>query len=249
MKMFARFLFPVLALALLLPSGADAAKRKTAKKKDDTSEVKVEEVGVLRNEDVRVVQKNLYVKRGHHEIGFMLSTQPWDPYTLGLMLGFDLTLNPTENLGMEIMVQGGYGWGNGHWQDVTFLGNSAGGNLTSLGSDAAKQLVGGSVNLVWSPIYAKLAWGRSKVIHFDVYGTLGAHGYLAQRLEADAGFRAIVGPSVGIGLKFFLSPKVALKVDLRDHISIEKRTYSNKITARNNFQFGLGLAFYTGRGN
>ena len=244
MKMFARLLLPVLALCLLLPSGAEAAKRKTTKKKkDDTSEVKVEEVGVLRNQDVRVVQKNLYVKRGHHEVGFLLSTQPWDPYTAGLMLGFNLTLNPSE-----IMLQGGYGWGNGHWQDVTFLGNSAGGNLTSLGSDAARQLAGGSVNVVWSPIYAKLAWGRSKVIHFDVYGTLGAHGYLAQRLEADAGFRAVVGPSVGLGLKFFLSPKVALKVDLRDHISIEQRTYSGKVTARNNFQFGLGLAFYTGRG-
>jgi|GEM_PF-1716658 len=249
MKMFARFLLPALALALLLPSGAQAAKRKTAKKTDDTSEVKVEEVGVLRNEDVRVVQKNLYVKRGHHEIGFMLTTQPFDPYTAGLMLGFDLTLNPTENLGIEIMVQGGYGWGNGHWQDVTFLGSSAGGNLTSLGSDAARQLAGGSVNVVWSPIYAKLAWGSSKVVHFDVYGTLGAHGYLAQRLEADAGFRAIVGPSVGIGVKLFLSPKAALKFDFRDHISIEKRTYSGKVTARNNFQFGIGLAFYTGRGS
>jgi len=33
MKMFARFLLPALALALLLPSAAQGAKRKTAKKK------------------------------------------------------------------------------------------------------------------------------------------------------------------------------------------------------------------------
>tara|TARA_Y100001968_G_scaffold265421_1_gene254599 strand:- start:1588 stop:2337 length:750 start_codon:yes stop_codon:yes gene_type:complete len=249
MKTFARLLLPALALALVMPATASAAKRKTTKKADDSSDVTVEEVGVLRNQDVRVVQKNLYVKRGHHEVGFLLSTQPFDPYTAGLMLGFNLTLNPSENLGFEIMAQGGYGWGNGHWQDVTFLGNAAGGNLTSLGSDAARQLVGGSVNVVWSPIYAKLAWGGSKVIHFDIYGTLGAHGFLAQRLEADAGFRGIVGPSVGVGAKLFLSPKVALKLDFRDHISIERRTYSGKVTARNNFQFGIGLAFFTGRGS
>ncbi len=246
MKMFARFLFPVLALALLVPSGAEAAKRKTAKKKDDTSAVKVEEVGVLRNEDVRVVQKNLYVKRGHHELGFLLTTQPWDPYSAGVMLGFDLTLNPSENVGIEIMVQGGYGWGNGHWKDVTFLGNSAGGQLTSLGSDAARSLVGGSINFVWSPIYAKLAWGTRRVLHFDVYGTLGAHGFLAQRLEADGGLRVLAGPSIGLGLKFFLSRKTTLKIDLRDHISLESRTYTGRFTARNNFQFGIGLSFFTG---
>ncbi len=41
-------------------------------------------------------------------------------------------------------------------------------------------------------------------------------------------------------------PKVALKVDLRDHISMEVRRYTGKFTVRNNFQFGIGLAFYTG---
>ncbi len=245
MKM-ARPLLLALAALLLLPAPAFAAKRKTKKVKEDKTEVKLEEVGVLRNEDVRVVQQNLYVKKGHHEIGFLITTQPWDVYSAGVMAGLDITFNPSENVGVELMVQGGYGWGTGHWRDVTFLGSAAGGQLTSLGSDASRQLVGGSLNLVWSPIYAKLAWGRRHVLHFDVYGTLGAHGYLAQRLEADAGLRGIFGPSIGLGLKFFLSRKVALKIDLRDHISLESRTYTGRFTARNNFQFGIGLSFFTG---
>lgn len=246
MKKLAPVLLVVLAFALLLPGPALAAKRKTKKAKEEKTEVKLEEVGVLRNEDVRVVQKNLYVKRGHHEVGFLLTTQPWDVYAAGAMAGLDITFNPSEVAGVEIMLQGGYGWGTGHWRDVTFLGSAAGGQLTSLGSDAARQLVGGSVNLVWSPVYAKLAWGRRRVVHFDVYGTLGAHGYLAQRLEADAGFKAVLGPSLGVGLKFFLSRRTALKIDLRDHISLERRTYTGRFTARNNFQFGIGLAFFTG---
>lgn len=245
MKMARPLLLALVAL-LLLPAPAFAAKRKTKKVQEDKTDVNLEEVGILRNEDVRVVQQNLYVKKGHHEIGFMLTTQPWDVYSAGLMAGLDITFNPSEHLGVELMVQGGYGWGTGHWRDVTFLGSAAGGQLTSLGSDAARQLVGGSLNLVWSPIYAKLAWGRKHVLHFDVYGTLGAHGYLAQRLEADAGLRGIFGPSLGIGLKFFLSRKVALKFDLRDHISLESRTYTGRFTARNNFQFGIGLSFFTG---
>ena len=245
MKM-ARPLLLALAALLLLPAPAFAAKRKTKKVKEDKTEVKLEEVGVLRNEDVRVVQQNLYVKKGHHEIGFLITTQPWDVYSAGVMAGLDITFNPCENVGVELMVQGGYGWGTGLWRDVTFLGSAAGGQLTSLGSDASRQLVGGSLNLVWSPIYAKLAWGRRHVLHFDVYGTLGAHGYLAQRLEADAGLRGIFGPSIGLGLKFFLSRKVALKIDLRDHISLESRTYTGRFTARNNFQFGIGLSFFTG---
>lgn len=248
MKPTARFLLILVAAALLVPSLGHAAKRKSRKStKAETRTVKVEEVGVLRNEDVRVVQKNLFVKKGFHEVGFLLSTNPGDAYIHGVMLGLNATLNPTEKLGVEFGLQGGYGWGNSHWQDVTFLGNSAGGNLTSLGSDAARQLVGGYAGVIWSPIYAKLAWGTKKVIHFDVYTTLGGHAYLAQRVEADGGLVAVAGPSVGIGVKFFLSQKMALKVDLKDHISLETRTYTGKFTARNNFQFGIGLAFYPGR--
>jgi outer membrane beta-barrel protein len=248
MKHPARILLILVAATLLLPSVGLAAKRKSRKAKTEKTEtVKVEEVGVLRNKDVRVVQKNLFVKKGNHEVGLILSTQPFDSYVSGLMLGFNATINPSEKLGFEFAVQGGYGWGNGHWNDVTFLGTSAGGNLTSLGSDPSRQLFGGYANLVWSPIYAKLAWGTGKVIHFDVYATLGGHGYLAQRIEADGGLRAVAGPSVGIGVKMFLSQKTALKFDLRDHISLETRTYTGKFTARNNFQFGIGLAFYPER--
>ena len=248
MKHPARILLFLAAVALLVPSTGYAAKRKSRKSKTEQTEtVKVEEVGVLRNQDVRVVQKNLFVKKGNHEVGLILSTQPWDSYVNGLMLGFNATINASEKLGFEFAVQGGYGWGNGHWNDVTFLGTSAGGNLTSLGSDASRQLFGGSANLVWSPIYAKLAWGTAKVLHFDVYATIGGHGFLAQRVEADGGLRALAGPSIGLGVKFFLSQKTALKIDLRDHISLETRTYTGKFTARNNFQVGIGLAFYPGR--
>lgn len=247
MKHLLRILPIAACAALLLPLPAHAAKRKTSKKKDDTKEVKVEEVGVLADDDVRVVQKMKYVKAGNHEVGFMLTAQPWDAYTGGFMAGFDLTLNATENIGVEIMVQGGYGWGNGHYKDVNFLGTTIGGDLSALSSDARRQLAGGSVNVVWSPIYAKLAWGTKAVVHFDVYGTLGAHGYLNQQLDPDGTLGANFGPSIGLGTKFFLSQKVALKVDLRDHISLETRRYTGRFTVRNNFQFGLGLAFYVGK--
>jgi outer membrane beta-barrel protein len=246
MKQLAWILSVAVCAALLVPAPADAAKRKTTKAKDDSKDVNVEEVGVLGNEDIRVVQKMLYVKKGHHEVGFMLSTQPWDAYTGGVMLGFDATFNPSENVGVEIMVQGGYGFSNGHYRDVSFLGTNIRGELTGLAADARRQLAGGSLNIVWSPIYAKLAWGTKAVAHFDVYGTLGVHGYLTQQIDPDGKLGGVVGPSIGIGTKFFLSRKVALKVDLRDHISMEVRRYTGKFTVRNNFQFGIGLAFYTG---
>ena len=242
MKHLLRSLLLLLALSLLLPVTAEAAKRKTAKSKTETKDVKVEEIGVLQNEDVRVVQKMLYVKKGNHEVGFMVTTQPWNAYVGGVMAGLNVTFNPLEQLGVELAVMGGYGWGNGHWQDVTFLAGET--SLTGLGTDAGRQLAGGYINVVWSPIYGKIAWGGRKVAHFDIYATLGAHGFLAQRLEAEESFRALAGPSVGIGVKLFLSPKAALKIDLRDHISLETRTYTGKFTARNNFQFGIGVAFY-----
>jgi outer membrane beta-barrel protein len=244
-------LVSALAVALLVPAPALAAKRKTGKKVEEKREVRVEDVGVLRNEDVRVVQKNLFVKKDRPELGFMILGQPWDVYVGGVMAGFNLTLNPAEQAGFELMVQGGYGWGTGHFRDVSYLGQSAGGALTGLASDAARELLGGSVNLVLSPIYAKLAWGGRRVLHFDVYLTLGGHGFLAQRLDPRAvgangsDLRGLAGPSLGAGLKFFLSQKTALKIDLRDHMSFEVREYTGRFTLRNNWQIGIGLAFYT----
>lgn len=244
MMRLARLLTVLLVPLLLLPGDASAAKRKTAKKIDKETTVNVEEVGVLKNSDIRVVQKNIYAKRLHHEVGFLLSFQPWDAYTAGAMLGLNATLNATESLGVEFTLQGGYGWGNGHFRDINFLGTSAGGTVMGLASDAVRQLLGGNVNLVISPIYAKLAWGGAKVVHFDVYFTLGGHGFLTQRLTIDGGYSGVVGPTVGLGVKFFLSPKVALKLDLKDNIALGTRTYSGVFDARNNVQLGIGLAFY-----
>jgi outer membrane beta-barrel protein len=242
MKHFLRSLLFLLALSLFFPVAADAAKRKTSKSTNETKDVKVEEIGVLQDDDVRVVQKMKYVKKGNHEVGFIITTQPWNAYVGGVMAGLNVTFNPLEQFGIELAVLGGYGWGNGHWQDVTFLAGET--SLTGLGTDAARQLAGGHLNIVWSPIYGKFAWGGRKVGHFDINFTLGGHGFFAQRLEANAGFRALAGPSLGIGAKIFLTPKAALKIDLRDHISLETRTYTGKFTARNNFQFGIGVAFY-----
>lgn len=249
MKKLALPIATIMALCLALPATASAAKRKTAKTtKTEKREVKVEEVGMLRNEDVRVVQKNLFVKKGYHEVGFLLSTTPLDTYVAGLMLGADITLNATERIGVNFLVQGGYGWGNGHWQDVTFLGNSAGGNLTSLGADAARNLFGGGISLVWSPIYGKFAWGTRGVVHFDIYAILGGHGYLTQLVDAGGGLSGLGGPTAGIGVKFQMNQTAALKIDFRDNISIEQRTYTGRIKARSSWQIGVGIAFYPTRG-
>jgi outer membrane beta-barrel protein len=253
MKTLAPLLTAILAACLLAPATASAAKRKTDKSATtEKREVKVEEVGVLRNEDVRVVQKNLFTKKGHHEIGFLISTTPLDTYVVGLHAGLDVTFNPSERLGIELLVQGGYGFANGHYQDISALGEALGGTLTGLASDTARDLFGGGLNLVWSPIYGKFAWGSRKVVRFDVYGTLGGHGYLAQRLDpptedvADS-LTGHGGPSIGLGVKLHLSQAAALKIDVRDNLSIEQRAFTGDVTVRSVFQIGVGIAFYPTR--
>lgn len=253
MKTLAPLLTAILVACLLAPATAGAAKRKTEKSTTtEKREVKVEEVGVLRNQDVRVVQKNLFVKKGHHEVGFLISTTPLDTYVVGLHGALDVTFNLGERIGLELLVQGGWGFANGHYQDISGLGESLGGTLTGLASDTARDLVGGGLNVVWSPIYGKLAWGTRKVLRFDIYGTLGAHGYLSQRLDppSEDALDALTGhggPSIGIGMKWHLTQGTALKFDLRDNLSIEQRAYTGDITVRSVFQIGIGLAFYPTR--
>ncbi len=97
-----------------------------------------------------------------------------------------------------------------------------------------------------------MAWGTRKVVRFDIYGTIGAHGFLAQRLDpptadiADS-LTGHGGPSIGIGMKWHLSQAAALKFDLRDNLSIEQRAYTGEVTVRSVFQIGVGIAFYPTR--
>lgn len=90
-----------------------------------------------------------------------------------------------------------------------------------------------SSSIVLKPLYGKLAMFDSRVVHSEVYGLIGA---------TVAGFSSGVfkpGPQVGLGLRFFLSRGVSLRVEARYHYLFAKAS-SQIADVAAGFSFNLG---------
>ena len=235
----------VAAMALALP--AEAAKRKTAKKTGVEEVVRPEEVGVLKYEDVAVVQRVLYPHEGRTEIGFHLGGHFFDPYAVGVLAGFDLTHFFKENAGLHIQIAGGYGGGNQHHQD---LSSDIIGISYWLGNDARRILAGVTVAAELIPAYAKYNFFGKRVFHNDLYVLVGGTFYLGHGLldssRDGSRLRAIPGPMFGIGVRVFTGPKLNVSIDIRDCISFEGRAFSNSLGVRNNVILGVRLGGFVG---
>ncbi len=237
----------VAAMVTALP--ADAAKRKTAKKKGVEEIVKPEEVGVLKNEDVLVVQRVLYPHAGRTEIGFHLAGHFFDPYVVGVLGGFDMTHFFKETGGLHIQICGGYGGSNQHHQDLT--SNIFSDVGYTLGNDARRLLAGVTVAAELIPAYAKYNFFGKRVFHNDLYVLLGGTVYLGQGIltrSRDASqLRIVPGPMFGIGFRIFAGPKTNISLDIRDNISFEQRAFSQSLGVRNNVVFGVRIGGFTGQ--
>src|SRR5205814_5155051 len=66
-------------------------------------------------------------------------------------------------------------------------------------------------NIVWSPIYGKLALFSKKIFHFDLYVTAGGGLYDNKHKDKFAF-------NVGFGTKFFMNDFMSVIIDFRDII-------------------------------
>jgi len=238
-----------LVAALLAAVPAEAAKRKTAKKKGVAEVIRPEEVGVLKHEDVAVVQKILYPHTGRTELGFHLGGHFFDPYAIGFIAGFDMTHFFSENGGIHVQVCGGFGGANQHHQDLT--SNILADVGYALGNDARRILAGVTVAAELIPAYAKYNFFGKRVFHNDLYVLLGGTFYLGHGLlEASSDgtrLRAIPGPMFGIGFRIFTGPKLNISIDIRDSISFEQRSFTQTLGVRNNVIFGVRIGGFVGQ--
>ena len=76
------------------------------------------DVGVIKNEDVKVVQKLLYPKADKSELGFHLAAMPFDAFTFTPAAAFTYAKHFAEDRGLEFMLMGGYGMKNATYQEL-----------------------------------------------------------------------------------------------------------------------------------
>ena len=198
------------------------------------------ELGVLKKEDMAVVQKLMYPKQGRSEIGIHLGVMALDPYITTPNIQVSYTVHPTDNLGFGVVAGGGYGLKNNVYRTL---------ESPAYGVAPYAYRYLGSVlgELQWAPIYAKLNFNGSKVVHFDIYGTAKAGISLEQSVIPDGGIAVAPTLSPGIGTRFFIGENTALRVEFRDDILLEPKQITSGMRLKQNANILVGLSMFTGK--
>ena len=192
------------------------------------------EIGVIRDEDIHVVQRMLYPKEQRSELGLHLGVMPFDAYlwTPNVQLSYDNHFR--EQLGFSLIAGGGWGFKTGTYRELEAPSiGVAPYAFRYLGS-----LLGG---LEWAPIYAKMNVDGARVIHFDVYGVARIGASVEQSVIPSGGIAIAPTLSPGVGMRLFLGERTALRVELRDDLLIEYRKITQSTEFKQNANVTVGL--------
>jgi outer membrane beta-barrel protein len=195
------------------------------------------DIGVLKNEDISVVQKMLYPKHERTEFGVHLGVIPFDGYVVSPNLQLSLDRHLTDTVSLGALIGGGYGFKNGvtkQLESPTF----------GVAPYAYRYLGSVLLGAQWAPIYAKLNWNGARVLHFDVYGAGRFGGAIEQSVFPDA--TLAFGPAISpaLGARIWIGEKTSLRTELRDDFLLERRSLTQTWNFKQNANVQLGLTFF-----
>ncbi len=195
------------------------------------------DVGLLKNEDVKVVQKQLYGKEGMKEISLHAGLMPFDAFSITPKFEGSYGMFMSDSMGWEVAIGGGYGFTNANYRHLEDFGTIP---------DAYRYL--GSVigDVQWAPVYAKMAVNGNKLFHYDVY-TLGGGGLTVERaFMEDKSWSFAPTISAGIGSRIFFSDGTILRIQLRDDFLLQKRAKTVEtqgLYLKQNLTLSVGYTF------
>lgn len=197
------------------------------------------DIGVLKNTEVRVVQKMLYRKEGTLEIGATLGVMPFDGYTIAPQLTLSGVKHLSENVGLELQLGGGYGLENAVYTELA-------GPTYQVAVEAYRYLASAEADVQYTLAYAKMNLGGKKVLHHDIYALAGL-GATLESSVLPAGDIAIAPTlPIGIGARLYASKTAFVKFELRDSMLLEYRAQSQTWGFKQNVGINLGLSILTG---
>lgn len=206
------------------------------------------DLGVLKQSDIRVVQRRLYSQEDRLELGAHLGLLPFDLITFTPQVLLNGTWHFSESAALEGRVGGGYGLSTAFFEALQVDGTVP---------EAYRYLGSADVNFQWTPSYGKVSLLGKKIVHTDLYLSVGGGITLEQSLipsdnNADgegsdpATYPTIIVPSIpiAIGSHVFLSGNSALRFELRDTMLIEHRVQSDTTWFRQSLGVSAGIVFY-----
>lgn len=174
------------------------------------------DVGVLKDSDISVVQKLLYPKEGATEIGGAIGWMPFDSYTTTPVASFRYAKHFSETWAGEVDLSGGYSLKNYAYRQLESP-------AYGIQPDAYRYLAGLMVDAQWSPVYAKMNWMGSNVLHHDIYLLGGLGGALEQAMMPDGSLTFAPGIGLGCGFRVFNKKGNVWRIQVRDDILAERR--------------------------
>ena len=192
------------------------------------------EIGVIRDEDIHVVQRMLYPKEQRSELGLHLGVMPFDAYltTPNGQLTFDYHLN--EGLAIAVAAGGGYGLST---PTLTELQSP----VYNVSPDAYRYLGSALVGVQWSPIYAKMNLNGARVVHYDLYATAKGGVSYEQSILPKGGSTMAPTISLGLGSRFFTAGRATIRAEVRDDVLIEPRQLTSDIYIKQNINMLVGV--------
>lgn len=193
------------------------------------------DIGLIKNEDVRIVQKLLYPKRKRTELSAGLQFLPFDPFTMGVAAQFGFDYHLEENLSITATLGGGWSFANAQYNDLASA-------RFGVAPDAYGYVASLQGGMAWAPIYAKLNLDGATVVHYDVY--LAARvGVTLENTVVDRSTFA-VSPTLtpAIGSRFFFGERYAIRLELRDDVNIQYRPTTERTFLKQNLAFTVAFS-------
>ncbi len=204
-----------------------------------------EELGVLAHKDLAAVQKPVFSTSGKVELAAQFVTIPSDPYILALQGSAIGTWYATERLALEALVSAGNGWETSESTRLASQGVQV---------DSYTPRFISSVNVQWTPIYAKLSLLGFRIVHFDTSITGGIGAFVARRtiynaMEASPDAERYNHPaSVNLGLtqRYYgraAGHMFAIRADARDYLYVLRTLEATRVI-KHNWYFGIGISWF-----
>jgi len=198
------------------------------------------DIGIIKNEQITVVQKLLYPKTARSEIGLHLGWMPFDAYLTTPNLQFSWDTHRSESLSFGGVIGGGYGMKSSTYKEL---------ESPTIGVAVNAYRYLGSVlgGVQYSPVYAKMNVEGKGILHHDVYGALRAGLTVEQSVIPSGGLAFAPTLSFGLGARIFLSSDAAIRLEVRDDLLLEARSLTNSLHLKQSANLTIGYTMLSGR--
>ena len=203
------------------------------------------DIGVIKESEVQVVQKLLYPKTGKTESGLHLGFMPFDFATKTPNAEASVQVHMDERWSFGARLGAGWGLKSKKYRELE-------GPDYGVAYYAYRYLGSALAGIEYAPIYGKASVDHKRIVHHDLYGALRAGATLESSLIPTGDLSRIsVAPtvSVGVGSRIFLSPKSAIRIELRDDVLLQPRSLTGRLYLKQNVNLTAGFTLLGGGGS